>query len=88
MAGTQSVIIPVSDKTEMRRYAPDSIKFSDAKPSTFVELKVGDQLRALGDREPDGTHFTPQKVVTGAFELLLELSPQSIRRQARSRSTS
>jgi hypothetical protein len=67
MAGVQSVIIPVSDKTEMRRYAPDSIKFSDAKPSTFAELKVGDQLRALGDRAEDGTHFTPQKVVTGSF---------------------
>ncbi|HSB27260.1 MAG TPA: hypothetical protein VLE19_05380 [Pyrinomonadaceae bacterium] len=67
MAGMQSVIIPVSDKTEMRRYAPDSIKFSDAKPSTFAELKVGDQLRALGDRAEDGTHFTPQKVVTGSF---------------------
>jgi len=67
MAGTQSVIIPVSDKTEMRRYAPDSIKFSDAKASSFGELKVGDQLRALGDRAPDGTHFTPQKVVTGSF---------------------
>ena len=68
--GTQSVIIPVSDKTEMRRYAPDSIKFSDAKPSTFSELKVGDQLRALGDRAPDGTHFTPQKVVTGSFKTI------------------
>jgi hypothetical protein len=67
MAGTQNVIIPVSDKTEMRRYAPDSIKFSDAKPSAFTELKVGDQLRALGDKSEDGTHFTPQKVVTGSF---------------------
>ena len=70
MGGTQSVILPVSDKTEMRRYAPDSIKFSDAKPSTFSELKVGDQLRALGDRAPDGTHFTPQKVVTGSFRTI------------------
>ena len=70
LAGTQSVIIPVSDKTEMRRYAPDSIKFSDAKPSTFDELKVGDQLRALGDKAPDGTHFTPQKVVTGSFRTI------------------
>jgi len=67
MAGTQNVIIPVSDNTEMRRYAPDSIRFSDAKPSVFTELKVGDQLRALGDRAQDGTHFTPQKVVTGSF---------------------
>jgi hypothetical protein len=67
LAGTQNVIIPVVDKTEMRRYAPDSIKFGDAKPSTFAELKVGDQLRALGEKSPDGTHFTPEKVVTGSF---------------------
>lgn len=67
MAGTQAVVIPVSEKTEMRRYAPDSIKFSDAKPSKFSELKVGDQLRALGDREADPLRFNPQKVVTGSF---------------------
>ena len=66
MAGNTSIIIPVSDKTEMKRYAPDSIKFADAKPSTFTELKVGDQLRALGERTPDGTHFNPEKVVTGS----------------------
>ena len=65
--GTQPVIIPISDKVDMRRYAPDSIKFSDAKPSDFSELKVGDQLRALGDKSTDGTHFTPERVVTGAF---------------------
>ena len=67
MAGTQAVVLPVTEKTEMKRYAPDSIRFSDAKPSTFGELKVGDQLRALGDRAEDGTRFTPQKVVTGSF---------------------
>jgi hypothetical protein len=67
MAGNTSIIIPVSDKTEMKRYAPDSIKFADAKPSDFNELKVGDQLRALGERTPDGTHFNPEKVVTGSF---------------------
>src|SRR5204863_551921 len=66
-AGTQPVIIPISEKVDMRRYAPDSIKFSDAKPSVFTELKVGDQVRALGDKSTDGTHFTPEKVVTGAF---------------------
>ena len=66
-AGLQSVIIPVSDKVEMRRYAPDSIKFGDAKMSNFAELQVGDQLRALGERAPDGTRFMPDKVVSGAF---------------------
>jgi Cu/Ag efflux protein CusF len=67
MAGTQTVVIPVKDETEMRRYAPDSIKFIDAKPSGFTELKVGDQLRALGDKSQDGLRFTPVKVVTGSF---------------------
>ena len=67
MAGNQSIVIPVTDKTEMFRYAPDSIKFADAKPSSFGELKVGDQLRALGDRTDDPLRFNPQKVVSGSF---------------------
>ncbi|HEU4873843.1 MAG TPA: hypothetical protein VFT44_12160 [Pyrinomonadaceae bacterium] len=67
VAGTQAVVIPVSDNTEMRRYAPDSIRFGDAKPSNFSELKVGDQLRALGDRTEDPLRFKPEKVVTGSF---------------------
>jgi hypothetical protein len=67
ITGQQSVIIPVSDKVEMRRYAPDSIKFADAKPAEFAEVKVGDQLRALGERSADGLSFTAEKVVTGSF---------------------
>ncbi|MGH9881149.1 MAG: hypothetical protein ACRD6N_06905 [Pyrinomonadaceae bacterium] len=67
MGGMQPVVIPVAEKVEMRRYAPDSIKFSDAKTSRFEDLQVGDQLRALGDRSTDGTRFTAEKVVTGSF---------------------
>ena len=63
----QSTTIPVTDKVELRRYAPDSIKFADAKPSEFAEIKVGDQLRALGERSADGLSFTAEKVVTGSF---------------------
>lgn len=68
MAGSQSLIIPVSDKVEVRRYAPDSIKFADARTAKFDELKVGDQLRALGERGADGSAFTAEKVVTGSFK--------------------
>ena len=67
MIGPQPVVIPVTDKTKMLRYAPDSIRFSDAKPSSLTELKVGDQLRALGERSADGTHFAAEKMVTGSF---------------------
>lgn len=65
--GPKQVILPVTDKVKMRRYAPDSVKFSEAKKSSFADLQVGDQLRAKGDRSPDGTHFTAEEIVTGAF---------------------
>ncbi|HKC62463.1 MAG TPA: hypothetical protein VKB86_02445 [Pyrinomonadaceae bacterium] len=66
-AGPVPVIVPVTDKVKLRRYAPDSIKFSDAKKSSFEELKVGDQLRAKGDKSADGSHFTAEEIVTGSF---------------------
>jgi hypothetical protein len=65
--GQKAVIIPVTDKVKMRRYAPDSVKFGDAKKSSFEELKVGDQVRAKGDRTPDGARFNAEEVVTGSF---------------------
>jgi hypothetical protein len=69
LTGQQSVTIAISEKVEVRRYAPDSIKFADAKPAKFDELKVGDQLRALGERSADGNSFTAEKVVTGSFRV-------------------
>jgi hypothetical protein len=60
-------IAAAGDVVRFRRYAPDSVKFSDARPSTFTELKVGDQLRALGDRSADGLRFTPEEIVSGSF---------------------
>jgi hypothetical protein len=65
--GPKPVIIPISDKVKMRRYAPDSIKFSDAKKSSLEELKAGDQLRAKGDKSPDGARFQAEEIVTGSF---------------------
>jgi co-chaperonin GroES (HSP10) len=68
--GPKPVILPVGDKVKMRRYAPDSIKFSDAKKSSIEELKVGDQLRAKGDKTPDGARFNAEEIVTGSFRTL------------------
>ncbi len=71
MGAPQSVIIPVTDKVLMRRYAPDTIpKYSEAKPSKFEEVKVGDQLRALGDKSTDGTHLTAEEVLFGTFKIV------------------
>ena len=71
MGAQQAVIIPITDKVLMRRYPPDTIpKYSEAKPSTFEEVKVQDQLRALGDKSPDGTHLTAEEVVFGTFKIV------------------
>jgi len=71
MGASQAVIIPITDKVLMRRYPPDTIpKYSEAKPSTFEEVKVEDQLRALGDKSADGTHLTAEEVVFGTFKVV------------------
>lgn len=71
MGAPQAVIIPVTDKVLMRRYPPDTIpKYSEAKPSKFEEVKVGDQLRALGDKSADGTHITAEEVLFGTFKIV------------------
>lgn len=70
MGGPQAIVIPISDKTKVLRYPPDSIpKYSDAKRSSFEEVKVGDQLRALGDKSTDGLRLTPEEVVFGTFKI-------------------
>jgi hypothetical protein len=65
--GTKSVGIRASGATVIRRYAPDSMKFEDAKPSTLHEIHPGDQLRARGSRTQDGTELTAEEIVTGSF---------------------
>ena len=57
----------LSDKSAFRRYAPDSVKFSDAKTSTFAEVKVGDQVRARGKSSEDNQQFTADEIVSGTF---------------------
>ena len=48
---SHAVSIALKADAVLLRYAPDSVKFSDAKASTFEQIKVGDQLRALGHQE-------------------------------------
>lgn len=63
----KNLTVHVSKDTIMRRYAPDSVKFDDAKPSTLDQIKPGDQLRARGSRNTDGTELTAVEVVSGTF---------------------
>jgi hypothetical protein len=67
---THPVTVALGANAVLLRYAPDSVKFSDAKPSTFEQIKVGDQMRALGAKSEDGGRFTAEKLVSGTFRNL------------------
>ena len=67
LSGTKSIALHTSKDTVLRRYAPDSVKFDDAKPSSLDQIKVGDQLRARGSRNADGSELTAEEIVTGDF---------------------
>jgi hypothetical protein len=66
-SGARTFTIHVTPKTIVRRYSPDSIKFSDATPSTLAQIQPGDQLRARGDRSADGSEVTADEIVAGTF---------------------
>ncbi len=67
LGGTKSVDVHASKDTVIRRYAPDSVKFDDAKASSLNEIQPGDQLRARGNRAADGATLTAEEIVTGSF---------------------
>jgi hypothetical protein len=67
IGGKKSIAINTTPKTVFRRYAPDSVKFDDAKVSSLDQIKPGDQLRALGTRNADGTAVDAEVIVTGSF---------------------
>jgi hypothetical protein len=68
--GSKEETVQPGAKTEFHRYSLDSAKFADAKPSTFGEIKVGDQVRVLGDKSPDGATIKAEQIVAGTFRQL------------------
>jgi hypothetical protein len=65
--GNKTVKITAAKNTIVRRYAPESIKFDDAKTALLAEVKSGDQLRARGERSSDGSDLSAQEIVFGTF---------------------
>ncbi|MFZ3217096.1 MAG: DUF5666 domain-containing protein, partial [Candidatus Acidiferrales bacterium] len=66
----KTIAIHTTKSTVLRRYAPDSVKFDDAKPAPLDEIKPGDQLRARGSKSEDGSEFAADEIVSGTFRNL------------------
>jgi Domain of unknown function (DUF5666) len=67
-AGSKTVTIHTTKSTIIRRYAPDSVKFDDAKVSSLSQINPGDQLRARGARSDDGSSLDAEEIVSGTFQ--------------------
>lgn len=66
-SGKKTIAIHTTTATILRRYAPDSVSFDEAKPAPIDQIKPGDQLRARGTRSTDGSEFAAEEVVSGSF---------------------
>ena len=67
MQGAKTIVSKSDDTVDFRRYAPDSVRFNDTKPSSFKELKTGDHVRVLGEKNADGSRIKAEAIVSGTF---------------------
>jgi len=69
-ASAKTIAIHTTKATVLRRYAPDSVQFDDAKPAPLDQVKPGDQVRARGTKSADGSEFAADEMVSGTFRNL------------------
>jgi hypothetical protein len=65
--GVETLMLDASGSVRFLRNAPDSTRASDAQPSSFADLKVGDTVRATGERGSDGKSFRADEIIAGSF---------------------
>ena len=63
----KTITVHVSSGTKLLRYAPNSVRFADAKPGPVDSIQVGDQFHVLGQKNQDGSEITATEVVSGGF---------------------
>lgn len=68
LMNSTSVVVTAKPEAVFKRYKQDSVKYSEAVESSVAEIKPGDMFRAVGDRGADGSTFTAEEILTGAFQ--------------------
>lgn len=63
----KTVTVATTKTTSLKRYASGSVRFADAQPAPLDAIHSGDQLRARGERNADGTVMAAAEVVSGTF---------------------
>lgn len=63
----KTVTVTTSAKTTYKRYAPDSVRWEDATVAKLADIHPGDQLRAKGNKNEDGSELAAEQIVAGTF---------------------
>jgi hypothetical protein len=66
-ATAKTITVHTIKSTVLKRYAPASVRFDEAKPAPIDAIHPGDQLRARGTKNEDGTQIAAEEVVSGTF---------------------
>lgn len=66
-AAAKTITIHTTKATILKRYAPTSVRFDEAKPAPIDAIHPGDQLRARGAKNDAGTEIAAEEVVSGTF---------------------
>jgi len=65
--GGKTMEVSTTPATTVKRYAPDSVKWEDATDASLGQILPGDQLRAKGNKNEDGTQLVAEEIVAGTF---------------------
>jgi hypothetical protein len=66
-ATAKTITVNTTKATMLKRYAPNSVRFDAALPAPIDAIQAGDQLRARGAKNADGTEIAAEEVVSGSF---------------------
>ena len=69
MGAAKEITVSVTPKTSIRRYAPDSVRFQDAKPAKLAEMLKDDQVRVRGEKSGEGDKIAAEEMIFGTFQL-------------------
>lgn len=80
-ATAKTITVQTTSSTVLKRYAPASVRFDLAQPAPISTIHAGDQLRARGAKNADGTDVAAVEVVSGSFRnisgLITSIDPAS-----------
>jgi hypothetical protein len=63
----KTITVHTAKATMLKRYAPASVRFDEAQPAPIDAIHTGDQLRARGEKNAEGSEITAEEVVSGSF---------------------